>query len=83
MEGKTTHPLILDGRLKDKVKQNACEILVATVGKVEVGDKLAVLGELWSGEIKAEVIFGTFRPCISKRPNPINRSVTPSKTPFL
>lgn len=25
---------ILEGRLKDKAKQNACEILVATVGKV-------------------------------------------------
>jgi histidyl-tRNA synthetase len=32
--GTERHFTMLEGRLKDKVKQNACEILVATVGKV-------------------------------------------------
>lgn len=72
---------ILEGRLKDKVKQNACEVLVATVGKVEVAEKLAVLGQLWSGEIKAEVKAMIFRPCTWRRLNPTNRLDTPSKTP--
>jgi hypothetical protein len=30
-------------------------VLVATIGKVEVKDKLAVLSNLWAGNIKAEV----------------------------
>ena len=48
---------ILEGRFKDKVKQNACEVLVASIGKVEVKDKLAVLAELWNSNIKAEVLL--------------------------
>lgn len=46
---------ILEGRFKDKVKQNACEVLVASIGKVEVKEKLAVLADLWNSNIKAEV----------------------------
>lgn len=48
---------ILEGRFKDKVKQNACEVLVASIGKVEVKEKLAVLAELWNSNIKAEVMI--------------------------
>ena len=48
---------ILEVRFKDKVKQNACEVLVASIGKVEVKDKLAVLAELWNSNIKAEVLL--------------------------
>lgn len=75
---------ILEGRFKDKVKQNACEVLVASIGKVEVKDKLAVLAQLWKGDIKAEVFFYIIhRQCILKRLSLINRSVMPSKTRSL
>lgn len=32
-------------------------MLVATIGKVEVKDKLAVLSTLWAGSIKAETMY--------------------------
>ena len=39
----------------NKVKQNACEVLVATIGKVPVEEKLKILTKLWKANIKAEV----------------------------
>lgn len=44
---------ILEQKYKNKVKKNASEVLVATIGKVDVCQKLAVLSELWAGNIKA------------------------------
>lgn len=44
---------ILEGRYKGKAKQNECQILVATIGKIPVETKLSVLSDLWRGNIKA------------------------------
>lgn len=41
----------------NKVKQNACEVLVASVGKIPVESKLSILSKLWNLNIKAEVII--------------------------
>lgn len=73
---------ILEARYKEKVKENACEIFVATVGKVEVKDKLSVLGDLWQSNIKAEVNYTLFRPYISKRQNLTSKSIMPLKIRF-
>lgn len=48
---------ILEEKYMNKVKQNACEVLVATIGKVPVEAKLNILGKLWNLNIKAEVSF--------------------------
>jgi histidyl-tRNA synthetase len=72
---------ILEGRFKDKARQNACEVLVATVGKVAVADKLAVLGDLWRGNIKAEVSLSLCRLSISKKPRLTSKLATLSTTP--
>ena len=47
---------ILEDKYKEKVKKNDCEVLVATIGKVSVTDKLSVLARLWKAGIKAEVL---------------------------
>lgn len=47
---------ILEEKYAAKVKQNACEVLVATVGKVPMEAKLNILSKLWALNIKAEVL---------------------------
>ena len=39
------------------MKENACEVLVATIGKVAVEEKLKILTKLWKANVKAEVTF--------------------------
>ena len=48
---------ILESKYKAKAKQNECQILVATIGKVPVQAKLGVLSELWRNGIKAETMY--------------------------
>jgi hypothetical protein len=55
------------------VKENACEVLVATIGKIEVKDKLEILSNLWKGNIKAEVFFILYRLYISKKQRQISK----------
>ena len=44
---------IIEEKYAAKVKQNACEVLVATVGKVPMEAKLSILSKLWGLNIKA------------------------------
>lgn len=48
---------IIEDKYKSKVKTNECEVLVCSLGKIPVDEKLKLLGELWSYGIKAEVIL--------------------------
>lgn len=46
---------ILEDKYASKIKPNACEILVASIGKIPVESKLQILDQLWKFGIKAEV----------------------------
>ena len=70
---------ILEAQFKDRVKQNACEVLVRTIGKIPVDTKMGILSRLWRAGIKAEVTFTPFRQCTLRRPSLTNNSTTPSK----
>ena len=73
---------ILEQTYKQKVKQNACEVLVGTIGKIPVETKMGVLSQLWKADIKAEVFMCLSRRCISKRPSLINNFPMLSTTKF-
>lgn len=48
---------ILEAQFKDRVKQNACQVLVGTIGKIPVETKMAILSRLWRAGIKAETMY--------------------------
>lgn len=48
---------ILESKYKDKYRANECEVLVATIGKVDPAEKLKLLSKLWQADIKAETLY--------------------------
>lgn len=48
---------ILESKYKDKYRANECEVLVATIGKVDPAEKLKLLSKLWQTDIKAETLY--------------------------
>lgn len=48
---------ILESQYADKVKENACEVLVATIKTIPVEEKLRILSKLWKSGIKAETMY--------------------------
>ena len=64
---------ILEAQYADKVKENACEVLVATIKNVPVKEKMKVLSKLWAANIKAEVKTDLCRLFMLRRLNLISR----------
>ena len=50
---------ILEEKYKKQARATETQVLVATIGKVEVEEKMKLCSELWQNLIKAEYIYKT------------------------